>query len=285
MTKPFRWSLAKREQLGSWPDTQDSSLNEAFLTELREASARVLSFSGDARLAFIGRTPENLFDYLSGAFAEVSNAPKVHLVQYSLRWAGTGGVEALPQHKFDALFDYFRDEGIAPETIASSRQRTALVDFVAYGGTMQTFVGLLKRQAAQDGTDWNSVQRKLMIVGLTTRGKNSPNHWRWQQHQDWLRDIPDAVIKNVSVPWGFIIPLANDAPKVTHSFHPGRWGEETGQRRYTPTEDQLKGLSIALKLFNLGNSKPERRTLAREIADTDGMKEASVRKLVLNLKR
>lgn len=285
MTKPFRWSLSKREQLGNWPNyAYDAQAPTAdFLAQLREAAARVLALSDGADLAFIGRTPENFFDYLSGAFAGLNNAPALHLVQYSLRWAGNGGVESIAKKKRDALLAYFRDEGVDPASIANHSRPLALVDFVAYGGTMETLVRLLKLQAEQDGVDWNAVQRRLMIIGLTTRGKNSPNHWRWQQHQDWLHIAPDMVIKNVSSEWDFILPLANTRPKMTLPNHPGRWGEDEG-RRMPPTADQLTALATALHLYDHGQTREERTALAAEISRTHQVRQANTRALISLLK-
>ena len=95
--QPFRWNITKREQLGSLiADAPRRNLNRAnFLSELRHVAARVIAFADDADLAFIGRTPENFFDYLSGAFSDIEAAPALHLVQFSLRWAGDDGVRSI----------------------------------------------------------------------------------------------------------------------------------------------------------------------------------------------
>lgn len=280
MTKPFRWSLSKREQLGSWPQAASRPrLRDDYLEQLRTATARVLAMSTGADLAFIGRTPENLFDYLSGVFEGLEDVPALHIVQYSLRWFGEGGIAAIPDDKLSALFASFTAEGIAPAQIARAERPLALVDFIVYGGTMKTLVHLLRLQAKWEGTDWNAVQRKLMIVGLTARSKNSPNTWRWQQNQDWLDIAPDMVVKNVSVPGSFIVPLASVQPKVTQSFHTGRWGEGEG-RHYTPSEGQLDALRMALALFDLGNTREERRRLAGKIAKTHQIRSRATRQLV-----
>lgn len=284
MDKPFRWDIARREQLGSLPDQSGTFKppHSSMQDDLRQASARLLALSEGADLAFIGRTPENFFDYLSGVFADRPR-PALHLVQFSMRWAGPGGLDAIEPHKLQALFDYFRAEGIAPAQIAETPSGLAFVDFVASGGTFENFIHLLRKQAQSDGTDWNAVQRKLRIIGLTARTKNSPNTWRWQQNQDWLDLIPKAKVQNVSVPRHFIYPLANMQPKVTQSFHVGRWGEETPD--YAATEDQLYAIQLAVYLYDLGREKDERRALARLITDTDRMGVPEIRQLVQALKR
>ncbi len=285
MTKPFRWSLTKREQLGTLVDTvvKPIRLTDEFLSDLRAVCARVLALSGAANLAFIGRSPENLFDYLSGVFADIEPAPNRHLIQFSLRYAGEGGVAAMPADQLSGLFDYFTEEGVDAASIATGARPLALVDFVAYGGTMENLITLLKLQAERDQVDWNAVQRRLMIIGLTTRTKNSPNTWRWQQEQDWLGLIPDAVIKNVSAPSRFIFYIANIQPKVTRSHHPGQWAEPR-ETAATPSADQQRALLHALGLFERANTKDEKARLAALIAKTKQMKSPAVRRLVLQLK-
>ncbi len=282
---PFRWNIQKREQLGTLiEDVQKPvRLTDDFLDDLRDVCARVLAFSDGADLAFIGRSPENLFDYLSGIFADIDERPRLHLVQFSLRYV-EDGVDQLPPAQLNGLAKYFEAEGIDPAAIAVSRAPLALVDFIAYGGTMKNLVSVLKWQADQLGTDWNAVQRRLKIIGLTTRTKNSPNTWRWHQNQDWLDLAPDMEIANVSAGGGFTFGIANSYTKVTKSHHKGRWAD-AHQQSHRPSEEQVRALDFAARLYDLGREKTERRALARKIAATDRMKLTSIRQLVLNLKR
>lgn len=283
MATPFRWNIARREQLGGLikGPVHRLRLNDMFLESLRSTAARVLAHADTADLAFIGRTPENLFDYLSGCFDGLSDVPSLHLLQYSLRWAGH--VDHIPEPALKGLFDYFTDEGVAPAAIASAPQPLALVDFIAWGGTMEGLIRLLMRQAEREGTDWNAVQRRLKIIGLRVRTKNSPNTWRWQQHQDWLHYIPDTEIRNVSASAAFLHYLGNDQPKVTSSFHPGRWAEEEHAARL-PGKDQQTALDFAVKLYDLGRTREERHRLARHITRHRKMHQRATRHLVLKLR-
>lgn len=282
--QPFRWNIARREQLGGLIENLRDYrfMHHEDLASLRRASARVLALSNGADLAFIGRSPENFFDYLSGLFENVENAPACHLVQFSMRWPGEGGVKALPRQKLEGLFSYFRALGLAPADIANAPAPLALVDFVAYGGTMQTLISLLHLQAEWEGTDWNAVQRRLKIIGLTHRTKNSPNTWRWQQNQTWLDLIPDTEIKNVSVPSGFLFLIANTPEKVTRSHHVGRWDNP---ERPSLSQDQLRALRLAVDLYDLGCTREERHRLTSLIAKTHQMRQPKTRALVTALKR
>jgi hypothetical protein len=282
---PFRWTIAKREQLGSLVtgDARGNLNRGGFLTNLREAAARILAFSDDADLAFIGRTPENFYDYVSGILSGVDDAPTLHLVHFSMRWSGEGGVRAMERERLSGFFDYLCEAGLDAASIATQSRPLALVDFIAHGGTMQNFVELLHLQAEMTGADWNAVQRRLRIIGLRVRTHNSPNTWRWQQHQDWLHLIPQAVIKNVSVPANFLWHIANDQPKVTHSFHPGLWSRDETHGKAL-SDDQLVALNLAVQLFDAGQERDEQMALASLIAKTSEMQQAATRRLVLRIK-
>lgn len=286
MTTPFRWNISRREQLGRLvkDDPEVDAECVKLIAPLRQATARILALGDDADYAFIGRTPENFYDYLSGIFHGVSGTPSVHIVQFSLRWAGPEGLESIPVRKRHALFDYLTEEGVDPASMACAPRPLALVDFVADGGTMENFVTLMYLQAQRDGVDWNAVQRRLRIIGLRQRSKNSPNTWRWQQHQDWLDRIPDAAIKNVSVPWEFLLYLGNNQPKVTEPHMPACWD------RYAATTPaysapQLQALNLAVRLFDLGRSIEERRALAGLIAKQKQVRQPATRALISRLKR
>lgn len=285
MARPFRWSFEKREQLGSWIDQAEGFRrpHPEDLDTLRVSAARILAMSDGADLAFIGRSPENFYDYLCGCFSGIEGVPSLSLVPFSMRWEGEGGIAAIPARKFAGLREALEANGLSPGRIASADRQTALVDMIAHGGTMGALIKVLHRMAREDGEDWNAVQRRLRIIGLRVRTKNNPNTWRWQQHQDWLGLIPDTVIKNVSAPAGFVFLIANTDDKVTRSFHFGRWDEdETGAE--PPSKEQLRAMKQAAWLYDLGTTREERQRLSRLIAKRPEMKQAATRSLVSALR-
>ena len=281
MTKPFRWSIAKREQLGSLAGELSRPPHASFLEELRTTAGRVLAFADDADLAFIGRTPENFYDYLSGVFADAETRPRLHLVQFSMRWLDP---QVLRAANIAALRGYFEDEGVDPTAIAKGGRPLALVDMIQYGGTMQSFVNILHLVAREQRADWAAVQRRLKIIGLRERTKNSPNTWRWQQHQDWLDLIRDADIKNVSASAGFISTITGFQAKVTTSFHSGRWRADEAHAP-SATNEQREAIAHAAFLYDLGRKREERHALAALIAETQQMRQAATRALVVALRR
>ena len=190
----------------------------------------------------------------------------------------------LQPDKLDGFFDYLTEARLDAGSIGKAPAPLALVDFVAEGGTMQNFVELLHLQAERQKADWNAVQRRLRIVGLRVRTHNSPNTWRWQQHQDWLHLIPDTVIKNVSAPAQFVFHLANTQAKVTHAFHPGRW-DFADNTPLAIADAQRQALAFAVQLYDAGRSREERSRLATEIAALSEMKQAATRRIVSRLKQ
>lgn len=283
---PFRWDITRREQLGSWIENVPGfrPMRRDDLETLRITAARVLAMSEAAHLAFIGRTPEHFYDYLSGCFEGKTGLPDISLVPFSMRWLDRGGAAALPAHKLAGLASALAATGLEPARIARSDRPVALVDAISYGGTMQALIAILHRIAGEHGVDWNSVQRRLMIIGLRPRTKNSPNTWRWQQRQNWLDLIPDTTIRNVSVDEGFLFLLAAGEDKVTRSFHSGRWDDET-EGASPPDDSQRLAMKMAAFLYDLGATREERERLAALIARQPQMKSPAVRHLVLSLRR
>ena len=166
MTIPFRWNLKKREQLGAniIADAKTIIIPQEFLFELRRVSSRILALSDIANLYFIGRTPENFFDYLSGVFDDTNNLPGINLIQFSCRGVRQKGVSTIAPQKLEALFAYFKSVNLDAASILSASRPVALVDYVSSGGTIENLVNLLHRQAKQDSVDWNAVQRNLIII-------------------------------------------------------------------------------------------------------------------------
>lgn len=283
--KPFRWDVSKREQLGQLVSAADSveALDDAFMKVMQQTSARILAFGDDSDYAFIGRTPESFFDYLSGVFYGLADVPRLHLVQFSLRWVGGKGLDSIPMNLRNGFFDYLHTEGMDPASIASSQRPLALVDFVVEGGTMKNLVGLLRQFSERDGVDWNAVQRRLRIIGLCVKTKNNPNTWRWQQQQDWLGSIPDAVIKNVSVPRDLLYYIGNYQDKLTDAHEPKYW-DRYDTRKKPPTDKLKEALTFAVRLFDLGRTGSERRRLAGLIAETHQVRQPATRSLLGKLK-
>ena len=276
--RPFRWDVTRRSQLGSLPEIELPEAYPQFEEDLLTCSARVLAFAGDSDLVFVGRSPQPLFDLLSGLLVETSRSDRLRLLNVGLR-----RVEAPSEEQLRAIYPYFAEVGLEPQTLAQGSRGIALVDVVDTGETLGTLLTFLKTWSDSLLADWRAVAGKIRIVGLTWREKTSPNTWRWQQHAEWVKRLRPSEIKNVSVPPRLGTYLAAEAPKTNYSFTPDWWGDEEVTKPVRD-EEAREALALAVRLFDLGRMTETRRRFARTLASERAMKESWFRALILELK-
>ena len=281
MSRPFRWDVARREQLGTLVRGEPAESYPEFLGDLRRCCARVLGAAGDARLVFVGRSPESLFDYLSGALADTSWASRLALLNLSMRRRADepapvpAGVAALRTQLSDISLD--------PAGIARSPHPIALIDLVDSGETLGTLVDVVVSWAAGAAVDVRAVRRRLRVVGITERQKNSPNTWRWQQRSDWARAFRPSALKGVSVPGRLWDYLGNRQQKVQRSNPPWRWADP--EMRQPPRDpEHIAALRLAVMVFEGARMREERGALAGLLADEGAMRYAWLRSLVNELR-
>ncbi len=281
--KPFRWNLAKREQLGDITELAAAETYRGYADDLRSAAALVLARAGDSDLVFVGRSPECLFDYLSGIFSDVSGAPSLTLMHFSAPNRPVTVIAKSHRSELAALKAYFTAERLDPRAIASYGKQVRFVDVVSSGSTFGMLVDYLHYWAREQGADWNVVQRRIGFIGLTWQTSTSPKAWRWWQHQPWVTQLTKTPIKNVAVPgsfWGFI---ANNREKATPSYWLERWGTVEAARP-CHYEHHLRGLRLALENYDRGGAREERAMFVRELTQLPEMRHAWLRNLVLRLR-
>ncbi|MEL6948448.1 MAG: hypothetical protein AAFO73_12610, partial [Pseudomonadota bacterium] len=162
---PFRWDLSRREQLGRLVDDGMLPVPRGFHGALRETCAKIVAFSNDSDLVFVGRSPEHMFDYLSGAFEGVSIAPNVSLLQFSKalpswRWRSGQDGTVFEDAEKRALLDYMQALNIDPLSLMAAPRSLRFVDFVSEGGTFLRLLELYRGFASDQGADWNVVSRR-----------------------------------------------------------------------------------------------------------------------------
>jgi hypothetical protein len=282
--RPFRWNLVRRDQLGSLLDGV-AEPDLWFLDELAECAAKVLARAGDADLYFVGRSPDSIFDLLSGALAETAWSERVRQLPFSL--FGLRG-QALAPYEIAQARRYLESAGLAPRSIMRGRP-VALVDLVHHGSTFSNIYALLRPWVDQEsgvagGAQWDVVRRRLRFVGITWRTKTSPKTWRWQQHVEWAAQLPSNAIVNVSLPGEVWSYLGNVQPKTAASFWTGRWADRSvaEPRR---TEETTAALAEAVALVEAGRSAGVRHQLARLLHDQPQIREPWLRSLAVELRR
>lgn len=278
MSRPFRWNVAKREQLGTLVERTASEPYPGFVTELQHCCARIIALAGDADLVFIGRSPESIFDYLSGLLADTSWRERCVLVNISMRNLSPGEIRGQFPSAITNMREQFQALQLAPQHIAVRSRPVALVDLVANGWTFENIANFLLLWAHEGDLDEASVRRKLRFVGMTDRRKTSPNTWRWQQHAPWTKQFRGAI-KNVSISRGLWTYLGDYQHKVSQWNPPWRWGAEELQR---PQYDErtLEALRLALYLYTFGRSAEHRQAFARRLAAQPSMQQPWFRSLL-----
>lgn len=287
---PFRWDVRRREQLGRLVDAPPPPADRGWsptpwrelLPEVRACSVRVLARAGDARLVFVGRSPENMYDYLTGALADTRRADRCDLLSVSLPWGDVHGV--FPRGMVEALRAHFRALGLSPGEIATAPRPVALVDFVSSGTTFGSLSATLATWAREEGVDVNAVRRRLRFVGITAQGKNSPNAWRWFQRVEWAGDYPRSALRGVSVPGWFWSYLGNYQDKTMRSNEAQYWG--TDALMHAPRDPHaFAALRTAVRLHEHARTREERARFAGMLAERVEMREPWLRSLLLEIRR
>ncbi|MEV7012616.1 hypothetical protein [Streptosporangium sp. NPDC051022] len=108
------------------------------------------------------------------------------------------------------------------------------------------------------------IHLKVRFLGITARGKTSPNTWRCRQDAHWTGRLPHRAIANVSIePWLWRY-LGDEQDKLTLSFRRTRWAGESVTH---PARDDrtLTALAQAVAIVEQGRSREVRTAPARLI--------------------
>ncbi|MGQ0463907.1 MAG: hypothetical protein ACT4QG_01180 [Sporichthyaceae bacterium] len=258
VSTPFRWSLVPRDQLGTLLDGAPPPVLPD-VDELVDCAAKVLARSGGGRLLFVGRSADSLFDLLSGALRGTDHQDRIARLACSFveDVARLAGPELAQARAVLAAGD------LTPEHLLR-REPTALVDLVHEGRTFTGLYHLLRGWAAEQNAPWSTVRLQLRFVGITSRRPTSPHTWRWQQHADWVEELPAGSVVNVSLDPGLWSYWGEVQPKLTRSVNPGQWvlPEQPGPQR---DERTRAALAEAVALVDLGAQRSTRVAIARII--------------------
>ncbi len=264
MPNVFRWNIARREQLGRLvAGDKPADCFPAVLDEVPRCSARVIAAAGDARLVFVGRSPENLFDYLTGALAGTSWSDRLAILHLSLKNHYETWAEMSEQTRC-AMREQFAALGLDPMRIATTPRPVALIDVIYEGETFGKLVGLLAGWAADERIDDRAVRRRMRIVAIVTRGEDGYTTQRWKR-LDWALAFRPGAVKGVPVPQWFWSYLGDSDAKVTRPNPPRVWGDPE-MARPPRGPRHAEALRLALDLYEAGRSRIERDALAAAIA-------------------
>jgi len=275
--------LTKETYLGGLLSGEKAETYDAFYDHILACCARVLAFAGDSDLVFVGRSPESIFDHLSGLLFDTSWFDRLELLQFSMRFRDEAEIRKQYPAAIPAIRDYLERLDLHPSALTKRSRSVTFIDLVLTGETFKMLIRLVYNWSKEIRIEWEAVRRRIHLVGITSRMKTSPKTWRWQQHADWINLLERGSVKNVSIPpdlWRF---LGDYQCKVTRSFTPSRWGSsEAAQPSYN--DDQLKGLRRAYDLFRSGKSNPCREELVARMITEPAMKHGWFRSLVQQIR-
>ncbi|MFD3454081.1 hypothetical protein ACFWVC_18135 [Streptomyces sp. NPDC058691] len=285
--QPYRWTLSRARD-GRRPDRLGALAGGAepprlwFLPELTDCAGKVLARSGGADPCFVGRSLDSMYDLLSGAFEGSSWDGRLLRLPLSLR-VSRAGLDAAHTRR---LREHLAAAGLAPYDLARRTRPVALVDVVDAGTTYDVLHGALAGWAAECREPWPVIRRKLRFVGVTIRGRTSPNTWRWQQHTDggWARALPSGHAVSVSLDVRVWAYLGNDQDKLQPSFPPRRWFDEWAAEPWH-RPGLPSALAESLALVEAGRGRAVREDLIRVIGAEPGFADRNVRALVAPLRR
>lgn len=280
---PFRWNVTSQHHLGTLIEGDVAPVYRGFMTQLLPCCSRVVAFAGDADLAFVGRSAESVFDHLSGLLSNTSWAERLTLLQFSMRFTQESTIRQNYPAALPGLRSYLEGINLSPSQLALRPRPIAFVDLVASGATFGNLIGLLHSWTKEISEDWDQVSRKIRLVGIVRRTKNSPNTWRWQQHAKWRTLLGRRAVKNVSIPSEMWSYLGNNQYKVTRTYPPPYWGHEENSHPYYGKEE-LMALRLAFELFKKGQTTEQREQFAKLLAREPTFKEPWLRNLVHELR-
>jgi hypothetical protein len=279
---PFRWKLESPEELGSLIDPTFEP-DEWLLSRVRYCAARILSFSQNSRLVFVGRSLDSVYDYLNAILADTSWNGRLLRLNISLYGHSIREIEETHPISFQSLRQYFEEIEINPIQIKSNKLPTSFVDVVSEGGTYEQIFTFLSDWSDEIKNDSLAMNKKLRFTGITLQKKSSPHTWRWQQQSEWTKCLRSSNIKNVSMEYGFWDYLANSQSKLTKSFRPKMWQSDE-PKSPIHSEETIRAINEAHCLFQTAKTRDERLKFAKELSNRKVLKFDWLRKLSLEIK-
>lgn len=87
---------------------------DGFLRRLMDCTARVVAAAGDSDLVFVGRSPESLYDLLSGLFLDTSWQGRLTLLQFSVGYTERSVACFQEPESLSTFRGYLENLGLSP---------------------------------------------------------------------------------------------------------------------------------------------------------------------------
>lgn len=292
---PFRWDITQPAQLGRLPLVKigEPSPFELVVPDfderLQSLCVKILAFCDDGDLYFVGRSPENIYDYLQGILFDTLWRKRLHLFHFSMYYDREQEIVKKYPDAISQFRVYMAQMGLAPWQLAKRKRPVALVDLVSSGGTMGKLVNLILNWGKESGYEARQLAAKIRIVSIVraayphnVKRQRYYSCYKWQKEVGWTAFFDKHAIKSIKIEKNFWDYMADSGPRLTRSFYPARWNDDRVSRP-DRTEARLKALKIALRLFNLSLTPAERRKFAGQMSRERAMRYRWFRKLLNQL--
>lgn len=274
---PFRWDISHREQLGTLLDGDAADAYPAFIKDLRICCAKVLACCKNSDLIFVGRSPESLYDYLSGVTRYTSYNNRLHLLNVAMRYYTIEEIRKKRPKSYAAMQYQFEAFNLDPRSLIMRKHPIAFVDIVCDGTTLRNLSDFILFWAKREAPDYPAVKRKIIFIGLTWQRRTS------LKNLPWVKKYSRKAIKTVPVPGRFWDYIGNKQKKVEDSNWPLYWGSfKIRQPSYK--SERLQALRLAHRLYNLGTDKKEKLAFIKALAEQKALQEKWIRELVQEIK-
>lgn len=233
---PFRWDMGNprlKRRLGRGPAL---TLTAGQRDELLRLAIEVLRQAGEVDLVFVGRSPENLFDLLSGVLRDTTWRERLHLLQLSLKDDTPGRLRRVRPGALERLWRYFQALRLTPPQLLLRTRPVAFVDLVFGGRTFGNLQKVLRHWSGGEPWRWEPVRERLRWVCLVEHGSTRYAPWG-PRCSRWARDVPPDHLRRVRVDWRVWRHLADEQPKTTPPHDADAWGEPHATR---PPEDEVR---------------------------------------------
>ncbi|MBC9715412.1 hypothetical protein H9Y04_22950 [Streptomyces sp. TRM66268-LWL] len=281
--RPYRWTLSgygggRPDRIGELPEPPphagDGSVGEGYLDALVDCTAKVLARAAGGDPCFFGRSLDGMYDLLSGALEQSGWGGRIDRIPLS-----AGNDACWTRAERMRFREHLAAAGLSPYALARRKRSIALVDVVDSGSTFSVVHGQLRAWIEESREPWPVIRRNLRYVGVTPRGKPSPNHSRWHQDLDWVRTLPADHVVSVSMHGCVWREMADHEPKLTGWFPSWRWLDADQLPGVVRHRNVAPALTRARALVDAGRTREVRAELVRLMARDPGFAQREVRAL------
>lgn len=117
---------------------------------------------------FFGRSPENIYDFMSGVFDKLEDwRRRLHHVNISMKYYE--GYDKLNKTQMNYIKKYLIKCGLHPKQIIQRKRRTCIVDFIYSGNTIDNFTLFMEQWVKSEKLSLADMQNKFEFILIQTK--------------------------------------------------------------------------------------------------------------------